>query len=73
MLFEMLDDVAGNVDAGGAHWIWSNFMCVNAGRVGSDAWRKKIVEVKDGGDCFFNFEFSPDTGKYRKFQINGDA
>ncbi len=61
----------GFVDAGGTHWIWGNFMCVNPGRVGSDAWRKKIIDVDDGGDCFFNVEFSPDTGKYRKFQVNG--
>jgi hypothetical protein len=61
------------VDAGGTHWIWGNFMCVNAGRVGSDAWRKRIVNVDDGGDCFFNVEYSPDTGKYRHFEINGDG
>jgi hypothetical protein len=61
------------VDASGTRWIWGNFMCQNPGRVGSDAWRKKIVSVDDGGDCFFSVEFSPDTGKYRRFSINGDG
>jgi len=61
------------VDSSDKPWIWGNFMCVNAGRVGSDAWRKTIVDVDDGGDCFFNVEFSPETGKFRRFQINGDG
>jgi hypothetical protein len=61
------------VDADGQRWIWANFMCDNPGPPGSDAWRKKIVSVDDGGDCFFNFEWSPDSGAYRRLEVNGDA
>jgi hypothetical protein len=58
------------VDAGGTHWIWGNFFCTNPGRPGSDKWRNKIVTPDHGGDCFFNVEFSPDTGKFRYFKIS---
>ena len=60
------------VDSGGTHWIWGNFMCTNPGRPGSDAWRNKVLRVDKGGDCFFNVEFSPDTGKYRRFKLGGE-
>lgn len=60
------------VEAGGARFIWGNFMCANPGRPGSDKWRNKVVLPDHGGDCFFNVEFSPDTGKFRRFEISGD-
>ncbi|MBK7582011.1 MAG: hypothetical protein IPI67_17620 [Myxococcales bacterium] len=60
------------VEAGGARFIWGNFMCTNPGRPGSDTWRKKVVRPDHGGDCFFSVEYSPDTGKFRKFAISGD-
>jgi len=60
------------VEAGGARWIWGNFMCANPGKPGSDSWRKKVVRPDHGGDCFFSLEFSPDSGKFRRFEISDD-
>ena len=62
----------GYTDQTGTNWIWGNFMCVNPGKIGSDKWRSKIVVADKGGDCFFSVEFSPDSGKYRRFKISGD-
>ncbi|MCC6901473.1 MAG: hypothetical protein IT377_21050 [Polyangiaceae bacterium] len=60
------------VEAGGARWIWGNFMCANPGRPGSEKWRNKVVRPDHGGDCFFDVEYSPDTGKFRRFEIKDD-
>jgi hypothetical protein len=47
-------------------------MCTNPGRPGSDKWRKKVALTDHGGDCFFNVEYSPDTGKFRRFEFGDD-
>jgi hypothetical protein len=60
------------VEPGGARFIWANFMCTNPGRPGSDKWRSKVLVPDHGGDCFFDVEYSPDTGKFRRFEIRDD-
>ena len=36
-------------------------------------WRRTIVLVKDGGDCFFQAEVDVDAGALVGFSINGEA
>lgn len=64
----------GKIEPDGKRWIWGNFLCQTFGQgADKDYWRKYPLWVNDGGDCFFNVEFSPKTGEFRNLKINGDA
>jgi hypothetical protein len=49
--------------------IWINFFCNDCDK----DWKKEIIIVKDGGDCFFNLKINLTTKKYYDFMINGEA
>jgi hypothetical protein len=49
--------------------VFVNFFCSS---FGSD-WKNEIIDVKDGGNCFFNFKLNLTTRKYYDFSVNGDA
>jgi hypothetical protein len=36
-------------------------------------WKKQLVSVKDGGNCYFNFKINLATKKYYAFSVNGYA
>lgn len=38
-----------------------------------DYWLEGNVAVEDGGECFFQFFYNPETGAYSDLQINGLA
>ncbi|MFT3934427.1 MAG: hypothetical protein QM726_12470 [Chitinophagaceae bacterium] len=38
-----------------------------------DNWKKSLVQVDDGGNCFFNFKINLTTKKYFDFFVNGYA
>lgn len=49
--------------------VWVNFFC-------SDSfidWRREIVQVKDGGDCYFNLVINLSNSSYSDFSVNGEA
>jgi hypothetical protein len=48
--------------------VWVNCFCINA-----DYWKKEIVTVFDGGQCFFNLKINLTTKKYYDFNVNGVA
>jgi hypothetical protein len=49
--------------------IWINFFCNDWYM----DWKKEIIIVKDGGDCFFNLKINLTTRKYYDLMINGEA
>jgi hypothetical protein len=49
--------------------VWINCFCQTT----NGNWKKELVLVKDGGNCFFNVIINLTTGKYHTLLINGDA
>jgi hypothetical protein len=49
--------------------IFANFFC----HAFDMDWKAKPVTVDDGGDCFFNVTYDPDSATFSDLQINGDA
>jgi hypothetical protein len=44
---------------GGSHHIQGNFFCTE-----EPNWKKELIGVPDGGDCFFGLEYNVDTGEF---------
>ena len=49
--------------------IWINCFC----RVTNNNWKKEIILVDDGGNCFFSLKINLTKRVYYNLQINGDA
>ena len=49
--------------------VWVNCFCETS----DDNWKTDIVEVFDGGNCFFNFKINLATKKFYSLRINGEA
>jgi hypothetical protein len=52
----------------GKKTIFINFFCEH---FDGDYWKRDLVMVLDGGDCFFNVEYNPQTREFSKLSING--
>ncbi len=52
--------------AHGKRKIFGNFFCSE-----QPDWRHHVIEVDDGGDCFFQIEFDVDSKTYSDFSVNG--
>ena len=50
--------------------VWINFFC---GNFGADNWETEIVQVEDGGNCYFNIKINLETKEYYELGINGNA
>jgi len=51
-------------------WIvYGNFFCDAHGK----DWLAQPVTVKDGGDCYFQVEYEPKTGRFSNLSVNGEA
>lgn len=48
--------------------VWINCFCGE-----SKNWKKELVIVNDGGNCYFNLVINLTTGKFHDLLINGDA
>jgi hypothetical protein len=49
--------------------VWINCFCER----GSSNWRKEIVEVLDGGNCYFNLKINLTRKTYSDLRVNGEA
>ena len=58
------------ITSGGEKIIWVNCLCSD---FKNDNWRKHIVKVRDGGNCFFNVMISLSKKTYYDLRINGWA
>ncbi|TGE28830.1 hypothetical protein [Hymenobacter metallicola] len=60
-----------NVNSQGAKIVWVNCFC------GDEAdfpyWKKRIVDVTDGGNCFFNVRLNLTKGTWEDLRTNGVA
>ncbi|MGY5353441.1 hypothetical protein [Wenyingzhuangia sp. IMCC45467] len=50
--------------------VWINFFCDN---FGADNWKTEIVEVLDGGNCYYSIKINLKTKQYYDLRINGSA
>lgn len=48
--------------------IYANFFCSD-----QPDWKENFVLVMDGGACYFQFKFDPNTGKFFQLEVNGEA
>ncbi|PKL72114.1 hypothetical protein CVV26_02910 [Candidatus Kuenenbacteria bacterium HGW-Kuenenbacteria-1] len=48
--------------------IWANFFCSDYKN-----WKKDLVSVEDGGNCYFNIKINLNTQKVFDFNINGET
>jgi hypothetical protein len=53
----------------GREIIYANFFC----RSDDTDWRSEFVFVMDGGDCYFNVKYDPQSGEFFDFSVNGEA
>ncbi len=58
------------INKNGQKEIWINFFCDDWG---SKNWKSKLMEVNDGGNCYFNLKVNLETGTYSELYINGYA
>jgi hypothetical protein len=49
--------------------IYANFFCA----ADHDDWRTTFVFVMDGGDCYFQLKYNPQTREFSAFSVNGEA
>jgi hypothetical protein len=71
-VWEKLDDYNRQyigVILDGKRIVYANFFCSNTGR----NWRKEFIFVLDGGECFFQFKYDPNSGEFFDLQVNGVA
>lgn len=47
--------------------VWVNCFCSNEG---NDEWKSKIIEVRDGGKCYFNLRIIVEQKRYYEFIVN---
>ena len=57
---------------GGKKWILVNSFC-EAFWKRNDYWRDSIVDVFDGGSCFFMVLYDPSSSQFDRLMINGEA
>ena len=50
--------------------VWVNCFCETWD---NDVWKFKIVEVRDGGNCYFNLKINLEQKAYFEFCLNGTA
>lgn len=60
------------INAGGQKEVWINCFCEAYGS-SQMKWRKDVLFVMDGGNCFFNLTINLTTKKYYKLGVNGVA
>lgn len=56
------------INSNGEKEVWVNCFCFVFGK-----WRKEIMSMKDGGNCFFNLKVNLTKEKYYDLSVNGDA
>lgn len=57
------------LERGGRRIIYGNYFCTS----GSKNWRRELVIVLDGGDCYFQVEYDVDIESFTSLWVNGEA
>lgn len=53
----------------GRREIYANYFC-NAHDI---AWQIDLVEVADGGDCYFTIQYNPEAGTFSHLSVHGES
>jgi len=53
----------------GKKMVYANYFCDSL----ETEWSKDFVFVLDGGDCYFQFKYDPDSAEFFDLQVNGSA
>lgn len=53
--------------------IWINCLCNDANFGPKDDWKKTIIKVMDGGDCFFNVFINVSKNNWSAFNVNDNG
>lgn len=56
------------INAKGEKEVWINCFC----RTWDSNWKKELIIVEDGGNCYFNLKINLTTGQYYDLMVNGD-
>lgn len=56
------------IDSTGQKLVWVNCFCIQ-----DPYWRTQVMDVNDGGNCFFQLKIQLPAGRIFDFNINGDA
>ena len=57
------------INSKGQKEVWVNCFCDTWNR----DWKKYLIFVKDGGNCYFNLKINLATGQYYELRVNGEA
>jgi hypothetical protein len=57
------------INSNGEKEVWINCFCETDGI----RWRKEIIFVEDGGNCYFQLKINLNIMKWYSFEVNGDA
>jgi len=57
------------INGAGEKEVWINCFCKSWNR----DWKTELIEVDDGGNCYFNLKLNLAKGKHYDFMVNGDA
>jgi hypothetical protein len=53
----------------GQEMIYANFFCT----INEMDWHTEVVFVMDGGDCFFQVTYDPQSGDFSNLSVNGEG
>ena len=57
------------INSKGEKEVWVNCFC----GAGNQNWKKNLIFVRDGGNCYFNLKINLTTGQHYELRVNGDA
>ncbi len=57
------------INSKGEKEVWVNCFC----GAGNQNWKKNLIFVRDGGNCYFNLKINLTTEKHYELSVNGDA
>lgn len=58
------------INSKGEKVVWINLFCDD---LGNENWKYNLIEVEDGGNCYFNLKINLNTKTYSDLYINGSA
>lgn len=59
------------IDSTGDRKVYVNCFCSYYWNYQSNGWKKYLIEVKDGGNCYFHLTINLTTNNYEELYING--
>jgi hypothetical protein len=61
----------GTVTEDGSRAIYANFFCDDHGMISEYGWQANVVQIEDGGDCYFQTLYDIENDSIEWLMING--